>query len=138
MKEEKEKLAKEKYVELQILDAQMNQLQQQIQAFETQSVEIDSVMQSLAEIKNSKVGSEILVPISSGIFLKAELRENDKLAVNVGGNTVVYKSTEETKELLGNQVLELRKANQELIVQLEKMAANAEKLQIEISKLVSE
>ncbi len=136
--EDREKKAKEKYVELQILDAQMKQFQKQIQAVELQSMELDRMMESLDELAECRAGTEILVPLSSGVFFKAELKENSKFAVNVGANTVVEKSADETKELIRAQALELRRAAQELTEQLDRLAMEAEKLQIELTKLVSE
>ena len=52
--------------------------------------------QALDDLKTTKTGTEILVPMASGIFIKAELKDNKELAINVGADTVVKKNIEET------------------------------------------
>jgi len=128
----------QKYVELQMIDAQIKQIEKQLQAIEAQSVEIEAILFSLDELSKTEVGAEILVPVSSGIFVKASLKDNKQLRVNVGGNTVVEKDIPATKALLVNQVSEMRRLQEELTEQYEKLAGAAEKLTIDINALAGE
>src|SRR3989338_2449099 len=88
---DKQKEMQEKYIELQLLDQQIKQMQKQIQLVEQQVMELSSVKQSLDEIKNIEKGTEVLAPLSSGIFAKAEIKDIDKLLVNVGADVVIEK-----------------------------------------------
>ncbi len=135
-KDEQHKKLQQKYLELQLVDQQMRQVQKQVEAIEHQAAEIDEVRQSLDELSASKVGSEMWVPVSSGIFLKARLDDNKKLAVNVGGSTVVAKDIPSTKAMLAEQAADMRKFQAELAVQFEKMAERAAELQRELQDLV--
>jgi len=126
----------QKYLELQMIDQQMKQIQKQVEAVERQAGEIDEVQQSLDELGSSKPGSEMWVPISNGIFLKAKLEDNKKLGVNVGSNTVVAKDIPSTKSMLADQAVEMRKFQAELVEQFEKMAERAAELQAELQDLV--
>lgn len=90
------------------------------------------------EIKKVKQGSEILVPLSSGIFAKASLKDNDGLLVNVGANTIVKKSVSDTKKLIEKQSSEVRKLQEQMLEQLQKAAAAAESSEKELQKLVEE
>lgn len=135
-KEESKKDLQQKYVELQMLDYQIRQIQQQIQAVAQQAAEIEFIIMTLGELANSEVGSETLVPISSGIFVKAELKENRKVHVNVGGNTVVEKSISDTKAMLECQMIELRKMQEELAKQFEDSTKKAEDIQLDLQNLV--
>jgi prefoldin alpha subunit len=125
----------QKYMQLQMFNQQLQQLQQQLEALQTQAVEIQTILLALDDIAKTEVGKEILVPLSSGIFVKAEIKDNKKLRVNVGSNTVVEKSVQETKALLDRQIIELNKLNEDLTGQYTKIAGNAEKMQAELQKL---
>lgn len=135
-KEEAEKKMQQKYMEMQLLDHQMKQIQQQLQHVEQQVTEAEEVGKHLEELSKGKVGSKMLVPISSGIFISATLADNQQLAVNVGSNVIVKKSMPETKEMIGNQVIDMRKMQEELAKQFEKIAHRAGELEQELQQLI--
>ena len=126
----------QKYMELQMLDQQMKQVQKQVEAIERQAMELDDVQQSLDELGNSKQGADMFVPLTNGIFLKARLEDNKKLAVNVGSNTVVSKDIPSTKAMLAEQAMEMRKFQSELVEQFETMSERAVALQSELQKIM--
>ena len=70
MTEKQEKLQK-LYVEFQVLNNSIKQLEKQNEALETQLMELMVTNQSLDDMKKVESGTEILVPISSGIYVKA-------------------------------------------------------------------
>ncbi len=88
------KQIQEKYMQMQLIEQQMQQIQKQLQLLENQLQELNLTLQALDDLKNTKPGTDILVPIASGIFFKAELKDNEELALNVGADTVVKKSNE--------------------------------------------
>src|SRR3989338_2388027 len=137
-KEQKQQEAQQKYMELQMINNQAKELQKQIQGLENQVGEVDNILSNLDEIKQIKVGSEVLVPVANGIFLKAEIKENNNLKVNVGGNTVVVKTIDETKKLLEVQSLEIREVHDQLIAQLKKIIEHAEKTEEELKGIVQD
>lgn len=138
MEEEKQQEIQQKYMELQVLGQQINQMQKQIQLLENQSIELTLVEQGLEDIKNVKIGTKILVPISSGIFVKAELKDNEELLVNVGANVTVKKDIPSTKQLIKKQLDEIKKVQEETIVELQKLVIKANSIEEEINKIASE
>ncbi len=84
-----------RYVQLQIIDQQAKQLQQYLQVFDQQLMEIKSVTDSLQELSKLKKGDSILAPLASGIFVKARLDDNSEVRVNVGSGTVVTKTIDD-------------------------------------------
>jgi prefoldin alpha subunit len=134
--EESQQRVQQKYMELQMLDQQMKQVQKQVEAIERQAVELEDVQLSLDELAKSKKGSDMFVPITNGIFLKAKLEETETLAVNVGGGTVVKKDIASTKAMLAQQAVEMRKFQADMVEQFEKMAERAASLQTELQELV--
>lgn len=128
----------EKYVEFQIIDQQIKQVQKQLQTFDAQLSELESIKDALDELKNVKKGTEILVPVSSGIFIKSELKENDELIVNVGSSVTVKKSVEQTKAMIENQLTEVGKYRGQLMETLQMLANRADEIQKELAAMMGE
>jgi len=133
--EEKEKIIQQKYAELYQLDMNMRQLQQQIEAINQQSLELEAVTQSLDELKSVEKGSETNCMLTPGIFVKAKILDTEKVLLNVGGGTIVEKTIEQAKEILQSQSLELKALQDELTKKLDDFADKAKKLQEEFQKL---
>src|SRR3989344_6220769 len=136
--EEKEKKAQEMYMEFQMLDQHIKQLQKQLQAITQQLMEFESTSMSLEDLQKVPAGKEIFVPLSSGIFAKAEIKDTSELLVNVGANVVVQKDIASAKKLIANQVEEIRKLQKRMMEELEKMTGKAANIEEELQKLVSE
>lgn len=130
------KKAQEKYIELQMLSQQMQQVQKQLQLLEQQMLELNSTKDGLDELAKTKEETEILVPISSGIFVKAKVKDNKTLTVNVGSNVAVEKTVPETKSLIEEQLTEIKNFQQELAMNLQRLALKGKEIEQEISKLV--
>lgn len=133
-KEEAMQLAQQKQMEMQMLNAQLQQLQQQLNAVEQQSMEIEFVIDALENISKVEVGTEALVPISSGIFVKAKIQDNKELVVNVGSNTTVTKTVPEVQQMLKDQIKEMEKAKKELTDKFTEFAGKMQKMQMELMK----
>ncbi len=133
-KEEDAQVMQQNYMEMQMLDQQLKQIQQQLHAVEQQSMEVEFVIDALGNISKVEVGSDILVPLSSGIFVKAKLQDNKELIVNVGGNTTVNKPVPEVQEMLKRQVKELGKVKKDLADKFTEFANKMQTIQTELMK----
>lgn len=129
---EKEELQK-KYLEYQLLDQRIKQLQQQMQTAEQQLIEIMATLQSLDEFALLDEGSEILVPVNNGIFTKARLKKENNLLVNVGASVVVDKSIEDTKKLIEKQEQEMEKIRDQIAENINMLVEKATVLEKELS-----
>ncbi len=136
--EEKEKKAKEIYMEYQAIDQHIKQLQKQLEALTNQLMEMNSTRLSLEDLDKIKQGKEIFVPISSGIFAKGEIKNTSELLVNVGAGVVLKKDMISTKKLIQNQIDEMKKLHQKMISELEKMATKAAELEVQLQGMISE
>ena len=128
----------EKYMEFKLLQHQIEKVREQIQAFETQVEELGNVGESLGQLENIQQGTEILVPVSGGIFITAEIKDTKNVTVNVGAGTVVQKSFQEAKQLMDSQAQEVIRYREDLMGQLTKLISHARKLQTELRELVGE
>jgi prefoldin alpha subunit len=133
--DEKQKNIQEKYMEFQALAQQMQAAEKQIQKVAAQLQEVNSAKEALAEISKAGAGKEILVPVTAGIFVKAELKNTDDLIVNVGSNVAVNKSVDDTKKLLDEQILDVEQYQKELSMALEAYAARLQELQQDLEGL---
>ena len=137
-KDEKQKKMQQAYLELQMVNQQIKQNQQQIQAIDEQIIDLHLTLESLNELKNTKKGSEILVPLSSGIFTKADLTDNKELIVNVGAGTAVKKDINDTGKLLEEQLNNLKDIQKQVALNTEQLGAKAVFIEKKIEELVSE
>jgi len=136
-KEFDKKKLQEKYVEMKMLEEQMQEIQKQAQTVEQQLVELMATTKSLDDFKKANKGDDILVPISSGIFTKASLKDNSSFLVNVGADTVVSKGIESTKKLMQKQVEDMQELHAKVQMQMQKLAMHGSSLQEELKELAS-
>jgi prefoldin alpha subunit len=120
-----------KYVQLQMVDQQARQLQQYLQTFDQQLLEIRSVITSLNEFAKLKKGDSILAPIANGIFVKAKLEDSHEVRVNVGNNTVVTKTIEGAVKMLEGQEAEINQYRSDVLAKFDELLKQAEALQKE-------
>jgi len=124
------------YLQMQMLEQQSQQLQKQIQAIDQQVGELESIKAGLEQLQAVKPGTEIFVQFAGGIFIKAELKDNKDLLLNVGASTAVTKSTEGTIGTISAQVMEMAELRQKMVEQLDRVIEKARDLEQEMEKLV--
>lgn len=124
-------------MQFQMLDQHIKQLQRQLEAVTSQLVELSMTGSSLDEFKSLSPGKEIFVPLSSGIFAKASIKDTSELLVNVGANVAVKKDVASTKSLIQSQMEEVKKIQKQMIDELEKMTSHAAKLEMQLQGIVS-
>ncbi len=104
---------------LSMFEQQIRALQQQLQAVEEGTIDLNTLNFGLDEISGSN-GKEILAPMGRGIFVKAKLLSED-LLVDVGGKNLVKKNVEETKKLISEQMEKLDIIKEDLNNKLSEM-----------------
>ena len=134
--EQNEKKAQEMYMEYQMLDEHIKKMQSQVETLTNQLMEATATKNSLDDLEKIKIGKEIFVPISSGIFVKAEIKNTSDLLINVGAGAVVQKDILSAKKLVQKQLEEMKKVHERLINEIERMAGRAAEIEAEIQKLM--
>jgi len=94
---EDQKELNEKYLEMQILDQQLKQVNQQLLNLDNQTLELQRIEENLGDLKETKNGTELLVALGGGIFSRAELKDNKTVLMNVGANVVIEKDIPSSK-----------------------------------------
>lgn len=134
-----EKAAKElqtKYVEYQMIEQQLKQMQEQLVKFEEQIEEISNISAQLGELKETKPSTETLVPVANGIFMKGRILDPDELVVNVGAGVAVKKTVDETKQLLDEQAKEIMNYRVQVAAQVDQMRTKAQEIEQELQSMV--
>ena len=134
-KEKSNEEIQKKYLELQLLVRQINDLQQQIITIQTQILELRNLKENIEKFKEIKPGSESYVPLGLNIFAKSKLTDNKEFLVAVGSNIMVTKTLDETADLIGRQVIEIEKVVVELEAQLNEFDLKGQDLQMELVDL---
>ncbi|MDP6599943.1 MAG: prefoldin subunit alpha [Candidatus Woesearchaeota archaeon] len=137
MKEKEEKLQK-LYMEFQVLEQQIKQLEKQNTMLNNQLMELMMTNQGLEDTKKIKEGTEILTPLSSGIYAKAQLKDSKNLIVNVGSSITVVKDVNSAKKMIEDQIEEIKKLQENLVDQLQTQTTKATSLEQEINTIASE
>jgi len=103
----------------QIFEQQIRMLQEQMNAVEQTTIDLQTLDLGLDNLKESK-DKEVLAQVGRGIFVKAKVISDD-LIVDIRGKNFVTKSIENTKEVLKGQIEKLGKIKEDLEGELDKI-----------------
>ena len=117
------------YMEFQVLNQQLKEVQQKLTTAGQQMSEILVIIEAVSDLGKAQVGSEMLAPMAPGIFVRSKLTDNKEVLINVGNNVVVGKSLEETKSLLNSQLAELRNFEQNLAMHWQQTVIRLQEIQ---------
>ena len=130
-----EEILKQKYLEFQGIQEHIEKISEHLQMFNQQTQELELSKEALEEIGKAKLDNEVLCPIANGIFIKAVLKDNQKLVVNVGADTSVEKTVPQVIEMLEKQKQDMMKKVIEGEMMLQQMHQHAMKMYQEIEKM---
>src|SRR3989344_5737436 len=131
-------LLQKKYIELQTKEHQLQKINEQLTNILHHIGELKVVEDTLNEIKKTKEGTEVLVPLGSGIFAKANLKDNKKLNISVGSKVNVVKSLDETKDLVNKQIKNMGDLALEVEHNMHEMSKDMQNIQQELLKGMQE
>ncbi len=126
----------QKYQHFQLFQQQIEQLTPQVELLHQQQAELDLSLDALQELQKTGVPRELLAPLANGIFLRGELKDNQKLIVNVGSDVAVEKTVPQVIELLQQQRQDIAERVLEAEALLQQFTAQATKLYQELQKQV--
>lgn len=135
MQKQKNEDVQNKYMELQLIIQQINELQQQHSSIQNQLFELNHLKESLNELNNLKEGTESFVPMGLNIFTKAKIQDTNELLVNVGSNVFVTKTIEETKTLINSQIDQVGLIIKEIQFRLNELENQGQLIQSQIISL---
>lgn len=123
---------KELYYELKELEEQIQKIHAKIENTDEQIVEINTNKIILEKFKELKKGDEMRVPLTSGVYIKAELKDVSKVLINVGANVTLEKTPDEVIEILDSQLLEIANYREKLVKNMKAIITRIEEIQKEL------
>ena len=122
--------------EAQVYQSQGQQLQQQLQSLVSTSAEIHA---SIEALKNLKQGSnkEVLIPLGSGVLLSAEVKNLEKVIVEVGAGISAEKTIDEAVAILEKRVKGVEETTEKIQKALSEVSSRLQQLDSRAKDLVS-
>jgi prefoldin alpha subunit len=117
----------QKMIAQQLMGQQLQQIEQQVEVIGSQIQELKNLKENLAELKNYDKRS-IHTPMGAGVFLESELKKPETVLLNVGAGVIVKKDTDSAIKIIGNQVEELKKIQEQMQNELKNLVGNLQGL----------
>ncbi len=138
MNQENQKKIQEKYLELQVLNSQIRQINQELSLLDSQLIEVKRVEENLEDLKEVKLNTELLTSLGPGIFIKTNLKDNKEILVNIGVDVVIKKDIDSAMDYVKKQGDKIESVIKEIEQELNRININGEKLQEELNTLMKE
>ncbi|MEM4152947.1 MAG: prefoldin subunit alpha [Candidatus Pacearchaeota archaeon] len=131
MEEELQKKA----LQITALDNRLQELKQQLELLEKQINELQTTQIALEEIKKTEIGTEMLAPINPGVFVKATLKENKDVIIDIGSKIFCKKNIEEAKNFIQQKLEQSLDIYNKIAIEMDFVIENLASLEKEFRKL---
>ncbi len=135
-KEINEQDMQQRYMDLQMISQQSKQIEAQLGKIEEQLNELAVTTEALLDIQKADAGTEILAPISPGIFIKTKLSDNKEIIINVGSKVTVSKDIDDAIKLINAQYSEIEKYKREITETYSYMTLQMKEAEEALTKLI--
>lgn len=128
----------QRYMQLQMIAGQISQIKEQLEYINAKIFEMEDLNHNLESLKSWKAGKEILAPLGSNTFVRAELKDNSEVIMDVGSKVMLSKSIVSAKETNTSQMDELREFSLQMTNEISKLASEHGKIETEIASMIQE
>ncbi len=101
-------------VEAEQYKRRMDSIRAQMQILDTTLEELRNSISALAVLEENKAGTEILVSIGSGSFIRAQLKDNQKVIVGVGSSLSLEKNIPDARKVFEERIKEVTEAQDKM------------------------
>lgn len=124
--------------EVRLLEGSAQTLQLRLEIINSSLNEAMITKATLEGMKGKPPGTEILIPIGSGSFIRASLLDGERLIMGIGANVSMERSFDESISELSRRIEELEKARASVQEQLAQILIRAEQDRSRIREILSE
>ena len=129
MSKQKNEDNQELMIELKTLDEELKKLNTHLDNMDNQMGELEISKQIINKFSELNKGDELRVPLTSGIYVKAQILDTKNLMINVGSNITVEKTPKQVTKILDGQLTELSKYRDQLVGQMKVLINRIEEIQ---------
>ena len=133
-----EKELQQKMMEYQMLEENFKQMNQQRELFAAKMMELEQTRQVVEEMKKTKDGEDVLIPLGSGMFLPGKINKKEKIIIGIGADIVVEKDSEGVNKIIEERKLILENGMENLQNNMLQIAQQIQKIQVEAQKMMPE
>ena len=123
----------EKYLEMQMLNSELQEIKQQLDNASKQVNDLQALDDTLTDFSQVKAGTEALTAIGNGIFAKSRIEDTKEVVMTVGANVSVTKPIADVKSTVKAQIEDIQKIIPELQNALGNGVAKMQCLQQELA-----
>lgn len=106
-------LEKERMLEAETLNVQLEGIERRLQSLARSRVQARELLTTLDTLPTVVEGDEILVPIATGLFVRAKAGPGGSLFVNVGDGVTVEKSVTDVRAMVSAQIEQIMAQEEE-------------------------
>ena len=117
---------------------QINSIDMQSQYIQAAVMDYNKAKLTLEELKKSKKGEEILIPLGGGSFVSANLGESDKIIFDIGSGYVAERTADDAINKIDQRIGELEKTQEKLNSIVENLQNEATEVSLKAQKLYAE
>lgn len=129
-----EQQAQQQMQQYQQIQQQMQQVEEFIEQVQSNIEEMEGTLGAIGDLEDQEVGSEILVPIGSGVFVTGELKENDTVVTNIGGEAFEKKDLDSAENLIQNKKEEFEDTKEELHSTMQDLQGQMQQIQQQLQQ----
>jgi prefoldin alpha subunit len=105
------------------------ELEKEITLAQSLVAEVEAAISALKNINSLEDSKEILVPVSSGIYIRANVKKQEKFLVAIARDILVEKTFEETLDFLSKRKEELNQLIQKRVDDLNKIVSRIREIE---------
>ena len=136
--QQKENQLRQLLTEMRQMEGTVNILQQRFSQVITAVSELRLSQKSLADLKDTKKDSNLLVPVGGGAFINAKMGSIEKVVVGIGAGVSVDMQYDAAVEDVSERLSEMEKAQASIDQQLRQILAQIESHQNVAERLSAE
>ncbi len=127
---------RELLAEIRLLEGSARILQSRIDVLSAALSETLTAIQTLEGAKGKPEGTDLLLPIGSGSFIKSKISSPDVIMISVGAGVIVEKTVDDSIKDLRLRSSDLERARVNVTQQLVQIIGQAEDYRVRLNELV--
>ncbi len=124
-------------MELQVMKQQLHEIEQYINEIDKRILEVQQSLYDLQNFRDRKENQEVLVPIVSGVFVKGQLKDIDKVLIGVGAGVVIESDLDHAIAILNRNLATLTKQREEFVKEGEVLVNKMRTIEEKINRVVA-